>query len=103
MISYPLSVVRADPQGSARAAALEFGADFDGYVVHFDVDVTNLPCVDVAHPEGLEVESAFQALEVLAGAPKCAAVVVTEYNAELDPDGSAAEILVAGLVGAFAP
>jgi arginase len=103
MASYSLPAVRADPVGSSRAAVLEFGGDFDGFVVHFDVDVTNLRCVDVPHPGGLEVESAFQALEVLVQAPKCAAVVVTEFNAELDPDGSEAERLVEGLVGAFSP
>lgn len=103
MAAYSLTAVRADPVGCARAAVLEFGGDFDGFVVHFDVDVTDLRCVDVPHPAGLEVESAFQALEVLVQAPKCTAVVVTEFNAELDPDGSEAERLVEGLVGAFSP
>lgn len=103
MISYPLSAVRADPVASSRAAALEFGEDIDGFVLHFDIDVTNLQCVDVPHPGGLDVASAFQALEILVKAPNCLAVVVTEFNAELDTDGSQAERLVDGLVGAFSP
>jgi len=103
MISYPLSAVRADPIASSRSAALEFGEGFDGFVLHFDVDVTNLHCVDVPHPGGLDIESAFKVLEVLVRAPKCSAVVVTEFNADLDTDGSQAKRLVDGLVGAFSP
>ena len=103
MNSYPLSVVRTDPADTARAAVRVFGDDFDGFVVHFDIDVTNLTCVDVPHSGGLDADAAFEALKVLVGAPKCVALVVTEFNAELDSDGSKAERLVDGLVGALAP
>ena len=72
-------------------------------LIHFDIDVMDFPAVDVPHPGGMEAGSAFAALEVFAASPKCAAVVVTEFNAELDPDGSHAERLVAGLAGALAP
>ncbi len=101
MTQYPLSAVRAKPEESALAAAREFEDGFDGFMVHFDVDVTNLRSVDVPRPSGLEADATFQALAALVRAPKCAAVVVTEFNAELDCDGSDAERLVDGVVKAF--
>ena len=58
----------------------------------------DFPAVDVPHPHGLDAASAFAALRVFAGAPRCAAVVVTELNAELDPDRSHAARLVDDLV-----
>ena len=58
----------------------------------------DFPAVDVPHPQGLDFESAFSALEVFASAPRCTAVAVTEFSAELDPDGSHAASLVEGLV-----
>ncbi len=63
----------------------------------------NFPAVDVPHPQGLDAESAFSALEIFVTAPTCVAVVVTEFNAELDPDGSHAAGLVEGLVKVLAP
>jgi len=98
MSTFPLQQVRRDPTGSARAALRVLTDMCDGFMVHFDVDVTDLPCVDVPHPGGLELPSAFEALGVLAQAPGCVAVAVTEFNAELDPDGVYAERLVTGLV-----
>ena len=99
--SYPVDAVREDPVGCSRAALLQFEPHLEGFVVHFDIDVMNLDCVDVPHPGGLKVDAAFQALEVLVQAPQCAAVVVTEFNAELDPTGSEARRLADGLVGAL--
>lgn len=98
MSTFPLQEVRRDPTGSARAALRVLNDRVDGFLVHFDVDVTYLPCVDVPHPGGLELTPACEALRVLAQAPGCVAVAVTEFNAELDPDGVYAEHLVAGLV-----
>jgi arginase family enzyme len=96
-------VVRDDPVAAARAALHEIGDQTDAVLIHFDIDVTDLPAVDVPHPGGLHTASAFAALHVFAKARNCAAVVVTEFNAELDPDGSHAEHLVDGLVGALSP
>jgi len=70
-------------------------------LVHFDVDVTDLPAVDVPHPGGLDTTSAFAALRVFGESRHCAAVVVTEFNADRDPDGSHAERIGDGLVEAF--
>jgi arginase len=103
MSKYPLAVVRDDPVNSARAALHELDSQADALLIHFDVDVTDLPAVDAHHPGGLDAISAFAALGVFAEAPACAGVVVTEFNAELDPDGSCAARLVDGLVGALSP
>ena len=74
-----------------------------GTVADFDVDVMDFPAVDVPHPQGLDAESAFAALEVFVTAATCAAIVVTEFNAELDPDGSHAAGLVENLAKVLAP
>jgi len=103
MSTFPLSSVRRDPTGSARAALRLLEHGLDGFMLHFDIDVTDLPCVDVPHPSGLDPASAFEALNVLAQAPSCVAVVITEFNAELDPDGVYAERLVAGFVRSLGP
>jgi len=102
MSAFPLQDVRRDPPGSARAALRVLEDNVDGFLVHFDVDVTDLPCVDVPHPGGLELSAAYEALGVFAQAPGCIAVAVTEFNGELDPDGVYAEQLAAGLVRCLA-
>ncbi len=70
-------------------------------VVHFDVDVTDLPAVDVPHSRGLDLDTAFDALSIFLAAPHCTALVVTELNAELDPDHCHVGRLVRGLGRAF--
>jgi arginase len=101
MAKYPLAEIRADPAAAASEALVGLGSRSDAILVHFDVDVMDFPAVDVPHPRGLDAESAFSALEVFAAAPTCAALAVTEFNAELDPDGSHATGLVEGLVKAL--
>lgn len=103
MSKYPLDLVRENPTAAAREALLGVTGRTDALLIHFDWDVTDSPAVDAPHPGGLEAGSAFAALRVFASARTCAGVVVTEFNPELDPDGSQAECLVAGLVAAFAP
>lgn len=98
MSAFPLQEVRENPTGTARSALRVLKDEVDGFLVHFDVDVTDLPCVDVPHSGGLELALACDALRVLVQAPGCVAVTVTEFNAELDPSGVYAERLVAGLV-----
>jgi len=98
MPTFPLHSVRQDPTGCARAALRALTDGCDAFMVHFDVDVTDLPCVDVPHQGGLRLTSAFEALHVLVRAPSCVGLVVSEFNAELDPDGAYAESLVDGLV-----
>jgi arginase len=101
MSKYPLSRVRADADAAARDALLNLESRSDAILVHFDVDVMDLPAADVPHPHGLDAESTFAALKVFVAAPPCAALVVTELNAERDTDGSQTACLVDGLVEAF--
>jgi arginase len=101
MSKYPLAGIRPDAAAAAREALLSLQSRSDAFLVHFDVDVTNLRAADVHHPHGLDVESAFAALEIFVAAPACAAVVVTELNVEKDADGCQAARLVHGLVEAL--
>jgi len=87
-------------QGAAAAAEAALGRIHVAnhvFVLHFDVDVisaddfgaTNLPASG-----GLRLDDVRQALEVFLRQEKLAALEVTAYNPELDPDGSAAKLLV---------
>jgi len=102
MSKYPLARVRADAAGAAKDALAHLESRSDAILVHFDVDVMDLPAADVPHLGGLDEESTFAALKVFVAAPKCAGVVVTELNTDEDPDGSQTARLVDGLVGALA-
>ncbi len=95
---YPLARVRKDPGGAARQALGILEKRPDPFLVHFDVDVTNLPAADVPHPRGLDPGAAFDALAVLAASHACAGLVVTELNVDDDRDGSQARCVVDGLV-----
>jgi arginase len=101
MSKYPLARVRADAATAAREALLSLQSRSEAFLVHFDVDVMNFSAADVHHPHGLDAESAFAALKVFVAARTCAAVVVTELNAEKDADGSQTTRLVQGLVEAL--
>jgi len=101
MPKYPLERVRADVEGAAREALRDLESRSDGFLVHFDVDVTDLPAADVPHPRGLDLDAALAALQMFVRSPRCAGVAVTEFNADDDPDGSQAERLADGLARAF--
>ena len=98
MATYPLSRVRPDPAAVAKDALSHLQRGPDDFLLHFDVDVTNLAAADVHHPRGLDLDPAFAALEVFIASPACVGFVVTEFNAEKDPDGSQAVRVVEGLV-----
>jgi len=98
---YPLARVRPDPAAAAAEALSYLERGPAAFVLHFDVDVTNLSAADVHHPRGLDLGPAFAALKVFLASPACAAVVVTEFNAEKDKDGSDAARVVDGLVESF--
>jgi arginase len=101
MSKYSLARVRANPAAAARDALLVLESRADAILVHFDVDVMDLPAVDVPHPHGLDAESAFAALQVFAASPACKALAVTELNPEEDPDRAHTARLVDGLVAAL--
>lgn len=101
---YPLSSVRGRAEEAAREALLRFPAAVGRILVHFDVDVVDFdefPAADVPHPGGLTLAEASKALRVFVGTPRFAGLVVTEFNAERDPDAALARRLVAILAGAF--
>ena len=102
MAKYPLARVRPAAAAAAREALSVVQGRSDAFLVHFDVDVTRCPAADVHHPRGLDLAPAFAALKVFVAAPTCAGVVVTELNAEKDPDGSQVKLLVDGLEDALA-
>ncbi len=95
-------------QGAAAAAetALErIHVSSHEFVLHFDVDAisaddfraTNLPASG-----GLRLDDVRQALEVFLRQKNLAALEVTAYNPEADPDGRAAKLLVDLLASALA-
>ncbi len=98
---YPLARVRPDPAAAARDALAYLENGRAAFLLHFDVDVTSLSAADVHHPRGLDLGPAFAALKVFLASPACAAIVVTEFNAEKDKDGSDAARVVDGLVECF--
>ncbi len=101
MSKFPQARVRADAGGAAREALDDLEGRSEPFLVHFDVDVMNFPAVDVQHPGGLDMDTAFAALRIFVGSRQCAGLVVTELNAERDPDGSHTARLVDGLVQAL--
>ena len=98
----PLDEVRTDAVAAASAALGELERRVDRILVHFDVDVTSLPAVDVPHPQGLPLDAAAAALECFLASPKCAGLVVTEFNPRHDADGSLARQLTGHLARALA-
>jgi arginase len=98
---FPLSRLQRGAAAAAREAVHVLEARSDAIVVHFDVDVMEFAAADVPHPGGLDPESALAALKVFVASPACAAVVVTEFNAERDPDGAHAGRLAGLLAEAF--
>ncbi|MET0621150.1 MAG: arginase family protein [Thermoanaerobaculia bacterium] len=98
---YPLARVRPDPAAAARDAQAYLENGRAAFLLHFDVDVTSLSAADVHHPRGLDLGPALAALKVFLASPACAAIVVTEFNAEKDKDGSDAARVVDGLVECF--
>lgn len=94
-----------DLRGRTRAAAQAALQALEGrsspLLLHFDVDVIDceeVPAVDVPHRGGLGFEDVVEALRVFVASPSVAGLVITEFSAELDPEGGLARRLVAALV-----
>jgi arginase len=98
---FPAERVRAAPLAVAEEALAALSTRADRILVHFDVDVTDTPAVDVPHPGGLSLETALAILGVLLASPQLAGLVVTEHNPRLDPAGVEARRLAAGLAAAL--
>ena len=96
-LRFPVDIVREDPIVAANEAVAALEGRVERILVHFDLDVADTPAVDVAHSNGLPLETTFEVLKVFMASPKCAGLVVTEFNTELDVDGSVARRLAAHL------
>jgi len=100
---FPAAGVSADPEGSAHAALA--GLDVEHFVVHVDVDVLDFllaPAADVPlYGRGLELEHLARSLKLFVSDPRCAALLLVEYNPDHDPAGRGAAGIVDTLVAAL--
>lgn len=93
MMKYPLSEIQGKAKESARAALSQLENKAESILVHFDVDVIDfddLPVADFPHPHGLSFDETMKALEVFTASRKFAGLVITEFNADRDTDGTLA-------------
>ncbi len=94
---------RAVADGVMRALAER---DVDGVWIHVDVDALDsriMPAVDSPEPDGLSRDEAAELLSGLLAHPLARGLQVTIYDADRDPDGSAARLLAGLLVDVLAP
>lgn len=101
-LRYPAAAVRADPLGTARTALAALEQRVERFLVHFDVDVTDTTAVDVPHADGLPLATAAMILGTFLASGRCAGLVVTELNPQLDPEGTAARRLADSLAATLA-
>jgi len=93
MLKYPVSQIRGKAKESAREALSQLENKADSILIHFDVDVIDFddfPAGDLPHYHGLSFDEAMSALDVFIASRKFAALVITEFNADRDPEGTLA-------------
>jgi arginase len=98
-------IARRGLEASAEMALERLHTSTREFLLHFDLDVVaaeDFPAVDVPGAGGLRLEQVRRALEIFACAKNLAALEVTEYNPERDPDGQWAKLVVELLAGALA-
>ncbi len=98
-------ILRQGAAAAAEAARKGVHGSAHEFVLHFDVDVISADdfrATNFAATGGLRLEDVGQALAVFIRQKNLAAVEMTAYNPELDPDGSAAKLLIDLLVSALA-
>jgi arginase len=88
---------RAGGPATGRAARTYLEAtDAKAFWVHLDVDVLHqryMPAVDSPNPFGITPDELSAILAELLASPECAGLDVAIYDPELDPDGTAANLL----------
>jgi len=97
---YSASEIRGKAGKTATEALSRLGENVTQILVHFDVDVIDhreFPAADVPHDHGLGFGDALEALGVFVANPRFAGLVITEFNANRDPDGALAGQFVAAL------
>lgn len=98
------SLVHEWPAASSRITRVVEAGHLDGYWIHLDVDVLDpsvMPAVDSPAPGGLDPKRLTDLLRRLL--PHAAGMQVCVYDPDLDPDGTAAELLVDVLADAWTP
>jgi arginase len=101
MMKYPVSQIRGKARESAREALSQLENKADSILIHFDVDAIDFddfPSGDVPHYHGLSFDEAMSALDVFIASRKFVALVITEFNADRDPDGTLAARFVGAVV-----
>jgi arginase len=94
---YAADGIRGNAAAEASNALEAVGGQRRPFLLHFDVDVMDesaFPAADVPHRYGMELTDVREALRVFLQSPACAGFVITEFNADRDPDGSQSRILV---------
>ncbi|CEA07769.1 Arginase [Arthrobacter saudimassiliensis] len=103
-VRIPASAVSADSGAAAQRALAVLGNE--EIIVHLDVDVLDfleVPAADIAgYGRGPALAELTQALRVLVHDPRCAGLLLVEYNPDHDPGRRAAAQLVTMLRAVFA-
>lgn len=97
MAKFPFEDITNDVQAAAMRALQGLEKKVDHFLVHFDVDVINhaeFPAVDVGHDPGLTLAQAEEAVSIFSGSDKAVGLVVAEFNAARDSDGTMANALI---------
>jgi arginase len=105
MVRLPIGQIRGRAEEAAGEAVAQLDGKIDGLLVHFDVDVIDaaeFPVADVLHSHGLGFQEAVDALGCFVRHPKFVGLVITEFNADRDREGSYARQLVHDLTEALA-
>jgi arginase len=92
-----LEVSTLGAAAAARRALERVHAANHEFVLHFDVDVINgeeFRWTNFPGTGGLSLSEVRDALRVFASQPNLAAVQVSAYNPDLDPDGEGAKVLI---------
>jgi arginase len=102
----PCDEVVTDVAKAAGVAVQRLEERYDGFVLHFDVDVVDFLDVplseNLGHNQGLTFETAMQALGGLLSSECLRAVTVTEFNPDHgEEDGSTARLFAERLVSTF--
>jgi arginase len=100
-LRYPIERIRPDPLAAAAEALRALESRVPRILVHFDVDASDIAAADLPHPGGLPFDRVVAVLGSFLASPKCAGLVVTEFNPRRDPDGSLASRLASGLAEAL--